>query len=214
MKKFSATLMLFFTVYLTFSQPVSYTRGVGDDAYTVTIGKNAGQFFKSYEDYIANKPVDGYKLVELKPTSVKINENGTEDKVKPSKLKYNWFCNADGMLMRVFDGEVYHVVVEGPLCLYIKRSQGTIVKPDNKYHFIESANDFYPAEFYSLTISGPISKLKDNILEEYLQKHGLLKDYENDPLNKREWKDCVECWKNKQTNRKIKYVQLLNTKMK
>lgn len=193
----------------------SYTVTSGSNSYVVTVGKHAKKFFKSYEDYLADTPIEGVKLIELKPSSLKYSDNGTDQKVKASKLTYNWFCNEDGILMRVFDGDIYYVVVDGPISFYIKRNEGTVVKPDKQdYNIGGELSDSYPKEYYSLTPNGPIEKLKESILEEYLDKYNLRKNYDTDPAYKREARDCVMCWQNKKTNNQIKYIKIINSKMK
>lgn len=181
----------------------------------VTAGKHQYKFFKSYEDYKTDKPVDGIKINSWKPSSVEYTENGASQKAKISKLPYPWFCNDGGMLMRVFDEDLYYVVVDGALFFYIKAKEGSVTKPDNADYIITgNVSDSYPSEYYSLNANGPIEKLKDKVLEEYLTKYSLTSQYENDPQYQREKKDCVMCWQNKKTNKKIKYVKLINEKMK
>ena len=170
----------------------------------VTAGKSQYKFFIFYEDYVAMKPVEGIKVNKCNASTVEYTENGTKQKAKASKLPYGWFGNEEGMLMRVFDGDLYYVVVDGPLTFYIKTSDGTASKPDNMDYIIQGRHsDTYPSEYYSLTPNGAIEKLKDKVLEEYLAKYNLTTQYENDPQYKREMKDCVMCWANKKTNKKI-----------
>ena len=182
---------------------------------TVTAGKHQYKFFKSYEDYKSDKPVEGIKVSVVKGSTVEYTESGTKKKEKASKLPYSWFCNSEGMLMRVFDGDLYFVVVDGPISFYMKSGDGTVSKPDNSDYVIGGKfSDSYPDEYYSLTPNGAIEKLKNKILDEYLEKYNLTSQYENDPKYKREMKDCVMCWANKKTNKKIKYIKLINEKMK
>ena len=182
---------------------------------TVTAGKHQYKFFKTYEDYKSDKPVEGIKVNNCQGTSVEYIENGTKQKCKASKLPYSWFCNNEGMLMRVFDGDLFYVVADGAICFYIKVGDGTVSKPDNSDYIIGGKfSDSYPSEYYSLTPNGVIEKLKDKVLEEYLEKYNLTSQYENDPKYKREMKDCVMCWANKKTNKKIKYIKLINEKAK
>ena len=92
---------------------------------TITAGKNQYDFFKSYEDFKADKPVAGIQVTMCKGSTVEYTENGTKQKAKASKLPYSWFCNSEGMLMRVFDGDLYYVVADGAFCFYIKVGDGT-----------------------------------------------------------------------------------------
>lgn len=173
------------------------------------------KFFKSYEDYKANKGVDGMKFINLKGTTIEYNENGIVQKQKPSKLPYAWYTDHNEILMRVFDGDLYYVLADGAVCFYIKVGDGTVsYGSDSDYSIGGKFSDSYPTEYFSLTPNGVIEKLKDKVLEEYLEKYNLTSQYENDPKYKREMKDCVMCWANKKTNKKIKYIKLINEKVK
>lgn len=173
------------------------------------------KFFKTYEDYKANKGVDGMKFINLKGTTVEYSENGTIQKQKPSKLAYAWYTDHNGMLMRVFDGDLYFVLADGAICFYIRVGDGTVsYSSDSDYSIGGKFTDSYPEEYYSLTINGAIEKLKNKVLEEYLEKYNLTSQYEDDPKYKRERSDNVMGWANKKTNKKIKYIKLINEKIK
>lgn len=196
-------LLLFFTVLATLTNA----------QYQVTAGKHQYKFFKSYEDYKADKPVEGIKVNSCRGTKVEYTENGVTQKCKASKLPYAWFCNEEGMLMRVSEGDLYYVIVDGSISVYINAGDGTVSKPDNAdYILTGKVSDSFPELHYSLSANGKIEKLKDSVLEEYLEKHKLTSQYENDPKYKRERKDCVMCWQNKKANKKIKYIKLINEK--
>lgn len=190
--------------------------------------KHQYKFYKSYEDYKADKPVDGIKCTKWDSWSnrVEYNENGAQQKAKPSKLPYLWFCNEEGMLMRVFDGDLFYVVVDGPISFYIDASKGTVSKLENgnciingvsvnvDYMILGASPSTWSLDYYSLTPNGPIKELKNKFLDEYLEKYNLTSQYEKDTQYKKEAKDCVDCWSNKKTNKKIKYIKLINEKMK
>lgn len=173
------------------------------------------KFFKTYEDYKANKGVDGMKFINLKGTTIEYSENGTAQKQKPSKLPYTWYTDHNEILMRVFDGDLYYVLADGAVCFYIKVGDGTVsYGSDSDYSIGGKFSDSYPEEYYSLTPNGAIEKLKDKILDEYLTKYNLTSQYENDPKYKRERSDNVMGWANKKTNKKIKYIKSINEKVK
>lgn len=200
MKKSILTLVLGLLSLISFSQ-------------TATKDERANQFFNSAEDYLNKRAVDGVKLIKWKEYSstVEFSENGTTQKVKDSKLTYPWFCNANGTPIRVFDGNLYYALAIGPICFYIKNNEGAV----NEYGSISGKfSDSWPNEYYSLTPTGPIEKLKPKILDEYLEKYKLKSQFDNDPSFKREMKDCVLCWQDKKTRKMIKYVKILNEKMK
>jgi len=177
--------------------------------------KPAKKFFKSYEDFKAKKPIEGMKLVSFKASSIEFTENGKEQKQKGSKITYTWFCNDYGMLMRVFEGDVYFVVVDGALCYYIKRGEGTVIKPvEGDYIFNPITSDPFLPEYYSETPNGPIIKLKEKVMDGYLEKYRLKDQFDKDPLYQREAKDCVWCYKNKLHCRNVKYIRLIGERMK
>ncbi len=197
MKKILLSLLLLIASLTSFSQK----------------DERANQFFKSAEDYINKKPVDGVKLVKWKAysSSVEYTENGTTQKVKASKLPYNWFCNENGTLMRVLDGDIYYALAVGPLCFYISNNGGAV----SEYGSISGKfSDSWPDEYYSVTPTGPIEKLKPKILDDYLEQHNLKNQFDNDPKFRREAKDCVLCWQEKKTLKMLKYVKILNEKIK
>lgn len=174
-------------------------------------------FYKTPEDYLAGKPITGVTLTKWKDYSstVEYTDNGTAQKEKVSKLQYNWFCNEGGILMRIYDGDLYYAVEIGPLCFYIKASMGTIrFGGKDNYSISGKFSDSWPDEYYSLTPTGHIEKFKEKILEEYLEKNNLKSEYDSDPDFKRQAKDCVLCWQSKKTNKMIKYTKLLNKKLK
>lgn len=181
---------------------------------TVIAGKHASKFFKSYEDYKADKPIEGIKLESFQGKKLEYTENGTKQKAKASSLPYQWFCNIDGTLVRSFNGDFYFMIIDGPISFYIKTAEGNVYDQGEAGYVIRQTGEYYPVEYYSLTPNGTIEKLKDKVLEEYLEKYNLMSKYENDPAYKREMKDCVACYQNKKTNKKIKYIKIVNKKMK
>lgn len=105
MKKIATILLILFT--LNSSSQNSF----GD--------KRATLFFNPYEDYQQNKSIVGVKLKEMSQygTTVKIEKDEKTEEYKDSKIPYAWFCNNQGMLMRVFNGKVYYVIIEGTVTL-------------------------------------------------------------------------------------------------
>ncbi|MCD6068789.1 MAG: hypothetical protein K0S33_3615 [Bacteroidetes bacterium] len=183
------------------------------DAQTAAT-KYANRFFKSYEDYIAGKPVEEATVASWKANSVEVKTKGAQEKVKISKLPYSWFVNEGGMLMRVFDGDLYYVVIDGPISYYIKSDEGTAGFASDGYHLHGKFTDSFPSDYYSETPNGKIAKLSGKKLGVYLKKYDLEKQYNKDPEFKREMRDCVQCWQSKKAHKKIKYIKLVNEKMK
>lgn len=173
------------------------------------------KFFNSYQDYKDHKPIAGITVNQVEKTSVEINNNGKTERVKASKLPSAFFTNINGMLMRVFDNDIYYVIVDGPLCYYIKRSESQVgySGPGQLSVTRNSPDDFAAADYYSETINGEIKKLKDKVLDEYLEKANLKSQYEKDDV-KREAKDSVDGYKSKLKTKTAKYVKLINEKIK
>lgn len=176
--------------------------------------KNRNQFFKTYEDFKDNKPVENISINKWKATSVEYVENGAEKKEKISKLSYAWFCNEQGVLMRVFEENLYYVLTEGSMTLYVKAKDGSIMKQEGSDYYIVGPNieGFFPAEHYSISPNGPIEKLKDKVLDEQLERYNLTAQYENDREYKRERSDTVIGWASKKLNKKVKYIRMTNSK--
>lgn len=176
--------------------------------------KNAARFFASYEDFRADKPVEGPTVIKFTSKNAEVKTNGITEKVKISKLPHAWFVNADGMLMRIYEGDLYYMLVDGPVSFYIKASEGSAGYAKDGFFIANKYTDQWPMEYYSETATGEVKKLKQKHLDVYLEKYGLEKQYDKDPEFKREMKDCVLCWQAKKTNKMIKYIQIVNEKMK
>lgn len=211
MKKILTLLLLAFNVILNAQTDPGFA-----------IDKRAGKFFKTYEDYLKDKPVDGVSLSSMSEYgwTLEVTENGKTEKIKDSKTPYPWFCNQQGMLMRVYDEKIYYVLIEGPLCHYAKCREAwaghTVYTKTNTLHtelaFLPSGNEPFK-EYYSETINGEIKLFKDKLFDELLEKYGLKDQFEADKLV-REKKDSVLDYKNKEWNKRVKYKKLINEKMK
>src|SRR5688572_6715109 len=94
----------------------------------------ANQCFNSYEDYVAGKPLEGKVIKTWTSKNVELSANGTTEKVKIADLPFHWFVNEDGMLMRVYEKELYYVLVQGPISFYIWSEEGTAGYASNGFH--------------------------------------------------------------------------------
>jgi len=205
-------LTLLFLVFLTLK---SFSQNTFGD-------KRATMFFNSYEDYKQNKPIDDVKLKEMSQygSTVKIEKNGKTEEYKDSKIPYTWFCNNQGMLMRVFNGKVYYVIIEGAVTYYVKALEAwtgyTYNTSTNEMRtelmFMPNPNEVFK-EYYSETPTSEILVFKDKMFNEYLEKYGLKEQFEADKL-KREMKDNVLDYKNKEWQKRVKYKKLINEKIK
>jgi len=174
----------------------------------------ANQCFNSYEDFVAGKPIEGKVVKAWTSKNVELSVNGSVEKVKIADLPFNWFVNEDGMLMRVYNKELYYVLVHGPISFYVWSEEGKAGFASDGFFMVGKFTDTFPNDFYSLTPNGDIEKLSEGILGKYLDQYGLSEQYDNDPEFKRERTDCVNCWLHKKASKKIKYIQILNEKMK
>lgn len=207
MKKIAAILLILFAL-----------KSISQNSF----GDRRALFFNSYEDYQQNKSVDGVKLKEMSQygSTVKIEKDGKTEEYKDSKIPYTWFCNNQGMLMRVFNGKVYYVIIEGAVTYYVKSIEAwtgyTYNTSTNEMRteimFIPNPNEIFK-EYYSVTPTSEILVFKDKMFNEYLEKYGLKEQFEADKV-KREMKDTVLDYKNKEWQKRVKYKKLINEKIK
>lgn len=187
----------------------------------VTKAADPNRFYNSPEDYKNNKPLEGVKIIEgswrmvMGSESLEIEKDGKKERVKTKDLPSKWYTEDNGMLMRIDDGNVYFVVIEGPLCYYIRRVESRVsYDGPGKFYFSRlSREDHAARDYYSEGITGEIKKLKDSDLEGYLEKYNFTEEYKADKP-KREKKDDVDDFITKGKNRIAKYILLVNEKMK
>jgi hypothetical protein len=182
----------------------------------VVVGKHPNKFFNSYEDYKADKPIAGVVLTkwnDYSPFKSEISENGKTVTLKDLKGKYLWFCDDQGVLIRFYDNDLYHVIIDGGFTYYVVSSKSRVARYGDSEFDLSSRLDSPLADRYSETPNGEIKKFKMSILMEYLEKYGLKEQYDSDKI-KREAKDNVGMYELKQQTKMLKYIKLLNEKMK
>lgn len=184
-------------------------------SYSQTKVVNPNKVYASIEDYKATKSVEGVSINNVDKNGIELIKNGEKEKFKASKFPYPYFTKDNGMLMRIFDGEMYYVLVEGALCYYIKIKDGQVSYSGAGTFYVNryAQDDYVPTDYYSEGLTGEIKKLKDKDLDDYLEKQGLKSQYEADKT-KREARDSVDDYKMKLKNKIAKYFRLLNEKMK
>jgi len=168
--------------------------------------KAHGNFYKSLEDYLNNKPVAGTRMKNgsfswtmIGGTDYKlIDDDGNIKKEDAKNLPAELFTYkrdnySTPMLIRLIEDKPYIVLVAGKLCYYSL--------------YLEQGSRFY-AEGWD----GKLKKFKEDEFEAYLAKYNLLEDYKKD-RPKREFKDDVNGYFNKVISWEIKYFNLLNEKM-
>ena len=160
-------------------------------------------FYKTYEDYLNKKPMSGPMV---KPNSLKSNiatgtsvvlvENGKEDRVSCDKLPHDLFLYYGGYmakLIKVVGNTPYRVFTMGKMSYY-----ADVFDEQRRFYQIDN---------------GEGKRFKKGELEDFLQKYGLLEEFEN-TKPKREKKDDVNGYFSKVVNHEIEYINKLNEKMK
>lgn len=182
----------------------------------IDLKERKGKFYKTYEDLLADKPVEGIKLhfMDAWAKELELDQNGTTVKIKNKNLLYSYFYNFSGDLIRVFDGEMYRVFAQGSvLCFYVRCKECDIsTNKEGNYEFYISNNQPMK-EYYSEGIKGDIIVLKNKVFEEYLEKYGLLSEFDKVRKPKREFKDNVREYQQKELNVRYHYKKLLIEKM-
>ncbi|MCD6019492.1 MAG: hypothetical protein K0S53_2613 [Bacteroidetes bacterium] len=182
---------------------------------TIKVPKTAGKFYKTFEDFENNKPVEGINFVNITPRalSIEVNKGGQVEKLKDSEIPYEWFCDYFGNLIRVYDKEMYYVIIDGPLCHFVRCAEANVIPTQTENLIFSPKPDEVFKEYYSEKIDGEIKKFKDSMFDEYLEKFALKEQFKEEKL-KREAKDSVLDYKNKEWNKRYKYKLLINEKLK
>ncbi|MBP9792422.1 MAG: hypothetical protein KBC56_00310 [Flavobacterium sp.] len=158
------------------------------------------KFYNSFHDFSDDKFVKSYDVTQWSDSDFSseyikyITEEGQEEKLKTADFPTDFYMYGENTLYRRYKNESYKIIVGGEFCYY-------------------SVN--FPSqdpERYSETISGPIKKFNDGVLKDKLKDHNLLEAYKRDKP-RREFKDNVQDYFDKEVARTIKYVRLLNAKL-
>lgn len=157
------------------------------------------KFYKSVEDYRDNKFIPGYDIVENswgyviflgESLMIKTKNRGIE-KVAISDFCADFYSAKKEQLWRRYKHKSYIILASGEFCYYVTPGLSS-----------------FP-EYYSETISGPVKKFKNRILEKRLKEKGLLEAYKKDKPEGG-YGGGVNEYFNKLVARNIKYTNLLN----
>jgi hypothetical protein len=141
---------------------------------------------------------------------IKIDKKGKVEKVNLKDLSDYFISDQNGMCMRVYDADLFIVVIEGPYCYYFRDADANVHKSDDGTFSISRTDpEKLPMTFYSETIKGPIEKNADKKLEDLLKQYNLEDQYKKEKP-KREMKDSVDEYNSKEKNRDIKYYIMIN----
>lgn len=180
---------------------------------------NTNKFYKTPADFLNNTPIEGYSIKNDSWSylmgfgeSIVLFKNGVKDKVKLSNLPSPWFSYGDDglLLMRAFDGNLYYVLAEGPLCYYLNINTNRVsVDKSGVIQLTDQSGRGLYKNYYSETSNGEILKLKDKNLNKYLVKYNLKKKYDAEKMKRNTSNDYL-----KRSFKYIKYINLLNEQMK
>ncbi|MBL7935880.1 MAG: hypothetical protein JNM51_08755 [Bacteroidia bacterium] len=166
-----------------------------------------GRFYKTLKDFIDDKPIKGtrikngsytYSIVkgyDFKLVDDEGNLTKEDAKNLPSDLfTYKRDDYSEPILMRIVDKKPYIVLAAGKFSYYAL--------------YIENREQTYTEGWESTDMKN----FKEKVLKDYLKQYGLLDEYEN-TMPKREMKDNVNEWFNKNVNHNIEFINKLNKKM-
>ncbi len=184
-----------------------------------SIGQN---FYKSIDDFKAGKPIKGVKVIDgswrynFFKESLELERNKKSDRVKVSEFPSEYFTYQNH-LMRVFEKEIYYVLVEGKYCFYTKKMECELSGefPDFSVQHFENkdANGVDIGKvrhYFSTGIKGEIESFKEKTFKKILKEKELEAQFEADEP-KREFKDSKDDYISKEINWFAKYFDLLNT---
>ena len=174
---------------------------------TISFGQK-NLFYATIQDYYNKKPIDGYEIEDggysegTFGTTIKIKKGTERIKTSPSDLPSEFFTYASiytypkfiDCLMRSYKGDIYMVLVDGPLCFY------------TKFQYLEK-------QYYSETISGDLKKYSRNFLEKHLKDYDLLESYKSD-RPKIQVNTTAEERINNNLQHDAKYFNIINSKIK
>jgi len=158
------------------------------------------KFYNAFDDFSEDKFVKSYDVAQWSDSDFSnehikyITAEGQEEKLKTADFPTDFYMYGENTFYRRYKNESYRIVVSGEFCYY------SVNFPSQE------------PERYSETISGPIKKFNDGVLKDKLKDHNLLEAYKRDKP-RREFKDNVQDYFDKEVARTIKYVRLLNAKL-
>lgn len=187
------------------------------------------RFYTSYEDFISNKPMEGYSIFRKRINSkavevldydhLWVNVNGEDKHLKPKEYPSSLFTDEDGLLVRYFDKNAYQVIIVGKYCLYVWPYNNPIANlGDGKFEIVGSSGyisngkysgSSFPAQFWSEGFDGPINEIKDKDLKPILEEKDLLKKFERKKV-KRELKMSAIEYGYKEYKVYCEFINLLN----
>jgi len=190
----------------------------GDTAKVESFRKlypNACYIYNSVEDYYINNPNPNMEwYVWNSGSKIEIARYGHKDMEWLSEISNFWFSDQNGLLVRNFQNKLYRVVVDGPICYYVEVFNGEVYKDtDSTFAFFPSPGSGKYFEYYSMTVKGDLKTDFDKILEKYLKDFGLYEQFKSE-IVPRYTKDSVWDLETRRINKNLKYLRMVNAKLK
>lgn len=163
-----------------------------------------GRFYKNIKDFLDDKPIEGvrikngsYSYSVVKGNEFKLiddegNLKSEDAKNLPSDIfTYKRDNYIEPLLMRIINKKPYIVLAVGKFSYYAL--------------YLDNQLQYYTEDWDS----SDLKSFKEKFLKRYLKQYGLLEEYEN-TMPKREMKDNVNSWFNKNVKHNIEYIIKLN----
>ncbi len=219
--KFPLMLILFFFQVGIFSQ-----RAV-NISHKLPIAKPYS-FFASYEDFLANKPIQGYEIFRIERGKaiemlnydhLWVRRNGEEVHLKPKDYPSFWISDEHGLLNRYFEGDPYLLWINGKYCYYLisyndpvrlnEKGEFTIIGESGSGYGSNYQSSSFPSMHWSIGIDGPIKEIKDKDFLVELEKYKLGKKYERKKPKRELIMSAVE-YGVKKHKVYVEFIELLN----
>jgi hypothetical protein len=172
-------------------------------------------FYKTYNDYISNKPVLGIKytgqrklVFDTESVLVSEDEDFTYKKIK--ELPYWGFIDQWGQIERIFNNHCYYVLDTGKICCYVKAIDAEMTTDKNGNRSLKwlSENPDGAKDYLSESLTGPIIDFNEKKFKTMTVDYPEVFDqFLNEAIdNKAKDKRSLKTFKIK------KYVRMYNTK--
>ena len=137
--------------------------------------------------------------------------------MRQEKLPYAWFYNVrmdngnyTEHLMRVFDGKIYYVILDGSISYYVGAHDATWHSYTEESFMVNTGSSrLY--DYYSETIGGDIKEMTNDAMDDLLKKYGLKDQYDAEKIDA---KKSSYAYFGKEKDKRMRYVKLMNEKAK
>jgi hypothetical protein len=153
-----------------FMDKVAESKGV--TVKTTTENPTSNHFYKTYQDYVNNKPAPNILLSKgrteiLGKASYTVDKNGSIDKVSVKELasEYWGFCDRYGVLYRLTEKDAFMVIILGKITQYVrtKDCSGTLNKDSTFTLMFGMSGQGGYLDYASKGVEGEIEELGANL---------------------------------------------------